>query len=304
MLKQGNCVKTITASGGGDLEAPAGQSLLVKAIYCVPSSNDTYLTLQVDRVTVGYYRLKGLTGNHLNYIEGAGLIFNMMEYLESKAINVQIPIAEGQTFTVSRYAETGRVIISFERYDAGDMRADMPNGSEGKEYTFLQYMDIVTGVSASGDAIFDKALSPAEFPDFPCGKSVPANHRITLLGLVGTPWQQGDSGPKGFYTSYIKLIREREVLFDEDRNGIPFQSYYTASPSDLYEAAYTLIGSGMHHIGSGMKGAGEPLIFNPSLVFEAGVELGIYAVMVAFGTTPTWVSGLADLAAILKVEKI
>ena len=304
MLRQGNCVKVITASGGGDLEAPAGQSLLIKSIYCIPSSNDTYLTLQVDRVTVGYYRLKGLTGNHLGYIKGAGLILNMMEFLTGKGVNIQIPIAEGQTFTVSRYAETGRVIIVFERYDAGDMSAVMPNGSESKEYTFMQYMDIVTGVSASGDAIFDTALSPSEFPDFPCGKVVPANHRITLLGLVGTPWQQGESGPKGYYTTNIKLIREREVLFDEDRNGIPFQAYYTASPSDLYEAAYSLIGSGMHEIGSGMKGAGEALILNPALVFEAGVELGIYAVMTMFGSAPTWQSGLADFAAILKVEKI
>lgn len=304
MLKQGNCVKVITASGGGDLEAPAGQSLLIKAIYCIPSSNDTYLTLQVDRVTVGYYRLKGLTGNHLGYIQGAGLILNMMEFLTKRGINIEIPIAEGQTFTVSRYAESGRVIVVFERYDAGDMRADMPNGSESKEYTFIQYMDIVAGVSASGDAIFDTAISPAEFPDFPCGKSVPANHRITILGLVGTPWQQGESGPKGYYTTNIKMIKEREVLFDEDRNGIPFQAYYTASPSNLYEAAYSLIGSGMHNIGSGMKGTGEPLIFNPTLVFEAGVELGIYAVMTMFGSTPTWSSGLADLAAILKVEKI
>ena len=304
MLLQGNCVKEITASGGGTLVAPAGQSLLIRNIYCEPSSNDSYLTCQVDRVTVAFWRLKGLTGNHLSFIEGAGLILNMTEFLAAKGINISIPIAEGQTFTVSRYAETGKVLLVFDRYDAGDIHADMPNGSDAKEYIFMQYMDIVTGVSASGDALFDTSLSPAEFPDFPCGKAVPANYRITLLGLVGTPWQAGESGPKGYYTTHIKLIREREVLFDEDRNGIPFYSYYTASPSLLYEAAFTLIGSGMHNIGSGMKGTGEPLIFSPTLVFDAGVELNIYAVMVLFGTTPTWSSGKADLAAILKVEKI
>lgn len=304
MLIQGNCVKLIEASGGGNIEAPAGQSLLIKGIYCTPSSSDTYLTLQTDRVTVGYYRLKGLSGNHLNHIEGAGLILNMMEFLTAKGINVSLPVAEGQTFTVSRYAESGYVVLVFDRYDAGDMRNDMPNGSQAKEYVFMQYMDIVTGVSTSGDAIFDTSLSPAEFPDFPCGKSVPANYRITLLGLVGTPWQQGETGPKGFYTTHIKLIREREVLFDEDRDGIPFLSFYQDSPSNLFEAKFTLIGSGMHAIGSGMKGAGEPLIFDPPLVFEAGVELGIYGVMVMFGSAPTWSSGLADLAAILKVEKV
>jgi len=292
------------ASAGGDLEAPAGQSLLIKAIYCKPSTSDTYLTLQTDRVTVGYYRVAGLTGNHLGHIEGGGLIFNMMEFLTAKGIDVSIPVAEGQTFTVSRYAEAGYVVLVFDRYDAGDIRSDMPNGSDGKEYTFMQYMDIVTGRTTSGDALFDTSLSPGEFPDFPCGKSVPANHRITMLGLVGTPWYAGQSGPKGSYTTHIKLVREREVLFDEDRDGIPFLSYYKSGTSDIYEAEFSLIGSGMHNIGWGNEGTGEPLIFDPPIVFEAGVELNVYAVIVVVGTTPTWESAKADLGAILKVEKV
>ncbi|GAI84099.1 unnamed protein product, partial [marine sediment metagenome] len=53
MLIQGNCVKLLEAAYGGDLEAPAGQSILIRNIYCKPSDLDTYLTLQTDRVTVG-----------------------------------------------------------------------------------------------------------------------------------------------------------------------------------------------------------------------------------------------------------
>ena len=52
MLLQSNMVKRITASGGGDLEAKTGESLRIKRIECIPSTNDTYLTLNVDRVTV------------------------------------------------------------------------------------------------------------------------------------------------------------------------------------------------------------------------------------------------------------
>lgn len=304
MLIQANCIKQITASGGGTLEAPSGQSLLIKAVYCKPSSNDDYLTLQTDRVTVGFYRLGGLTGNHLGHIEGGGLIFNMFEFLTDKGVSVMIPIAEGQTFTVSRYAEAGKVVIVFDRYSAGDMRADMPNGSAAKEYTFMQYMEITTGRTSTGDALIDTSLSPGEFPDFPCGKSVPANHRITLLGLVGTPFYAGQSGPKGFYTNFVKLVREREVLLDEDRNGIPFLAFYKSGTSDIWEAEFSLIGSGMHAPMAGMKGAGLPLLFDPPLVFEAGTELNIFINVTAVGSTPTWETGVVDLAAILKVEKI
>ncbi|KKK95973.1 hypothetical protein LCGC14_2667430 [marine sediment metagenome] len=68
MLLQANMVKRITASGGGDLEAKAGESLRVKRIECIPSSNDTYVTVRVDRVTTAYYRVKGKSGNHLAQI--------------------------------------------------------------------------------------------------------------------------------------------------------------------------------------------------------------------------------------------
>ncbi len=304
MLRQGNCVKEITASGGGTLEAPAGQSLLIKAIYVKPSTNDAYLTLQTDRVTVGYYRLGGFTGNHLGYIHGADFKLNLMEFLTSKGVNVHLPIAEGQVFTVSRYAETGHVVIVFDRYDAGDIRADMPNGSDATEYSFVQYMDVVSGLSASGDALVDTSRSPAEFPDFPCGKNVPANHRITMLGLIGSPACMGQSSVKGWYTTHVKLIREREVLFDEDRNGLTFLSYYTSGSTAMYEAAISLIGACMHSSAFGLSGEGDPLIFDPPLIFEAGTELGVYVKTVMFGSTPTWAANMIDLAAILKVEKV
>jgi len=308
MLIQGNCLKVLTgkydAVISDSIEAPAGQSLLIKGIYCQPSSNDTYLTLQTDRVTVGFWRLKGQSGNHLSHIRTAVIESNVMEFLAAKGINVSIPVAEGQVFTVSRYAEAGRVVLVFDRFDAGDIRADMPNGSDAKEYTFMQYMNIVMGRTDSGNALFDASLSPAEFPDFPCGKVVPANHRITMLGLVGCPWRDGQSGGIGLYTTHIKLIREREVLFDEDRNGIPFDAYLHTGSTALYAAGFSLIGAGRRMGQSGHSGTGDPLIFDPPLVFEAGVELNVYAVMVAYGDTPVWTADLADLAAILKVEKV
>lgn len=306
MLIQGNCVKELTGKYDtvidDSIEAPAGQSLLIKGIYCRPSSNDTYLTLQTDRVTVGVWRVKGKSGNHLTHIRAASIKANVMEFLAAKGINVSIPVAEGQTFTVSRAAEAGRVVLVFDRFDAGDISPEMPNGSAAKEYVFMQYMNIGTGRNTSGDALFDTALSPAEFPDFPCGKVVPANHRITMLGLVGCPWNDSlDVGSAVIYTTHIKLIREREVLFDEDRQGILFDCYWHTRQSNVYGAGFSLIGAGMAETGLG--GTGDPLLFDPPLVFEAGVELNVYAVVVA-ANNPTWTDDLADLAAILKVEKV
>ncbi|GAJ09065.1 unnamed protein product, partial [marine sediment metagenome] len=164
------------------MAAVAGKSLLVKSIYCIASTDDTYLTIRVDRVTVAIYRVKGRAGNHLSPLLVGYVVPHLMDFLTSRGINVSIPVAEGQTFNVGRFAETGNVIVVYDEYDAGDIRSDMPNGSQALEYIFMQYMSSSETPVASQDITFDTSLSPAEFPDFPAGKSVPAKHEITMLG--------------------------------------------------------------------------------------------------------------------------
>jgi len=304
MLKQANKVKRIIANSGGDLSAAAGKSILVKSIYSIPSANDTYLTLSVDRVTVGFYRVKGRAGNHLSPYLTAYVIPHLMDFLTAKGISVFIPVAEGQTFNVSRYAEAGNVIIVYDEYDAGDITAIMPNGSAAKEYTFIQYMSTSETPVASQDILLDTSLSPAEFPDFPCGKSVPAGHTITMLGILGHPFTTGAAGPNAWGTTFVKLIRDREVLFDEDRNGIPFDGQDAAAVADAYMCNFSLIGPGTPVLlDSAVQVIGDPLMFDPALDFAAGEELNIYLSGI-MTTAAAWEETMVDLAVILKVTKI
>ncbi len=303
MLLQANKVKRITASGGGDLSAVAGRSLLVRAIYCIASASDTYLTIRVDRVTVAIYRVKGRAGNHLSPMLVGYVSQNMMSFLQSRGINVTIPIAEGQTLNVARYAQTGNVIIVYDEYDAGDIRADMPNGSASKEYVFMQYMSTSETPTASQDILLDTSLSPAEFPDFPAGKVVPANHEITLLGIAAHPFTTGDTGPNAWGTSFVKLLKEREVLFDDDRNGIPFDGQDSGATADAYMCNFSLIGPGTPVLlDSAVQVIGDPLLFDPPIVFTEGAELNIYLTGV-MTTAAAWEETMVDFAAILAVKK-
>ncbi len=304
MLIQANKIKRITASGGGDLSAAAGKSLLVKLIYCIASSSDTYLTLSVDRVTVGFYRVKGRAGNQISPLLDAYITPHIMEFLTSKNVNVSIPVGEGQTFTVSRYAETGNVIIVYDEYDAADIQPTMPNGSDSKEYTFMQYMSSSVTPTASQLIALDTSLSPSEFPDFPCGKNVPAGHKITLLGLCGHPFTTGDTGPNAWGTTFLKLTREREVLFDPDRNGIPFDGQDATATADAYECNFSLIGACVDVLkDSSVKTVGFPLMFDPALVFGEGEELNIELAGV-MTTAAAWEATMIDMAVILQVTKI
>jgi len=302
MLRQGNCVKRITASGGGDLQADAGESFLVKLLYCNPSGNDDYLTLRVDRKTVGSYRIGDRAGNHLSYNTEGNFKNNIMEFLAGKNINFAIPVAEGQVFNVSRYAETGNVIIVYDIYDAGDIRADMPNGSDSKEYSFLQYMDGTTALTASGDVVIGTSLSPTEFPDFPCGKVVPARHSIDILGIAGSPVGDKTSGDNYFLSEYLKLVKDRETLFDEDRNGIPFFAKKPDEDEVQYRTTLSLIGDCvMNSYSQSHELLADPLLFDPPLHFVSGEELNVTVAMALTGSH-TLTASIMSLAAIMSVK--
>jgi len=302
MLIQGDCVKRIVASGGGDLEVPAGKSYLVRRLYAEPSGNDTFLTLRVDRKTVGAYRIGGKSGNHLSFYTEGNFKRNLMEFLESRGINVSIPVAEGQTFNVSRYAETGEVVIVYDQYSAGDIRADMANGSDAKEYTFIQYMNNSATKAVSGDLEMDESNSPAEFPDFPCSAVVPARHKIEILGLAGHPTGHKTTGDNYILSTFVKMIKDRETLFDEDRAGIVFRAKKPSEDKTMYRIDFSLIGASvMSSYSQADEIASDPLMFVPSLVFESGEELLIYVTFALTGSD-TLPADTVDLAAIMKVS--
>lgn len=302
MLKQGNCVKRFTAVSTDTLQANAGESFLIKGLYVAPVSGNDYLTLKVDRKTVGVYRILGRAGNHLDRMQIDFVYKNLMEFLQSKNVNCSIPVAEGQSFTVSTSGNTPVVVIVYDLYDAADIREDMPNGTAAKEYMFVQYMDYAATISSSSTVLLNVSLSPAEFPDFPCGKAVPANTEIEILGLVGCPCGTGISASSVIGSSYVKLVKERETLFDEDRNGIPFFYQWGQFGATSYWADFSLIGGCVSLDTSTYNiTLGNPLMFEPALKFRSGEELLVYMSFVLAGTR-TLALGSIDLAAILKVK--
>ena len=301
MLKQANCVKRITASGGGDLQADAGESFLVRCLYGEPSSNDTFLTLRVDRKTVGVYRLGGKAGNHLSFYTEGNFKNNLMEFLTKKEINVAIPVAEGQTFTVSRYAETGEVIIVYDIYDAGDITAVMPNGSDAKDYLFINYLNNSATKAVSGDLLLDESESPAEFPDFPAAAVVPARHTIEVLGIIGQPTGHKTSGDNYILSSFVKMIKDRETLFDEDRAGIVFRAKKPSEDKTMYRTDFSLIGGCiMNHYAQADELLSDPWMLSPVLVFQPGEELLVYVTFELTGTDTL----LADTVDVALIEHV
>jgi len=305
MIKQINCIKLITAATGGNLEANAGESFLVRAIFnALPiTKTDTYLTAKIDNVTVAYYRCVGKSGNHLGGASSSTIASNLMQFLVDRGLPFSLPIAEGQKLTISRAAGTGKIIVLYDRYDAGDIRADMPCGTASKSYGFLQYLRESAILTAAGDMELDTSITPAEFPDFPAGKAVPAKTKIQLHGIAGCPSGYWVSNDHGMYTTYLKLVREREVLFDEDRVGFLFEGNNYLAQLKPYELGKSIIGSGAEFGNStGFFANKQPLMFDPAIVFESGEELIVYLTWALKGSG-SMTANLADVALILEVNK-
>jgi len=307
MLKQTNCIAEEYSLNTLTLQAEVGESFLIKQIYDIPYTGSTFLTARVDRKTVGAWRLSTRTGNHLGYPFRWYRYKNLMESMAAHGINVSIPVAEGQQFTLYHIGQYDHTVVVYDRYDAGDIRADMPNGSDAKEYTFVQYMDAGTAPTAPGDIELDTSLSPSEFPDFPCDAVVPAKMKIDVLGLVGSPFVDMDTAADWMSTNWVKLIKDREVLFDKDRNGIPFRAATKSNTGAFYDSTLSLIGpcvsvnEDVNDANASCIAWQEPLYFDEPLHFDSGEELKVFIVLQGGGAYTTLPAATIDLAAMLRV---
>lgn len=303
MLIQANCIKKALNTAGLTLEADTGKSLLVKAIYVGVVTTAGYVTIKIDNFTVGYFLVKGKAGNELGGMYKAYKGLNLMKLLNDSGLNFKYPIAEGQKMTIGALDGVGSIQVMYDIYTAGDIRADMPNGTASKIFSFIQYLRESAVLAASGDMLLDTAITPAEFPDFPAGKVVPPRMRIKLHGITGSPVADFASGGNGFYTTYLKLIKEREVLLDEDRNGIQFLGDAEATGAGKYTDGESIIGS-VGEVGAGyfIANRKEPFFFEPSLTFLSGEELLVYLSWIKVGTH-TMPANLPAVGLILEVNR-
>lgn len=357
-LKQPFLLKTEMTTATPTLTASPGEAFLVKDILIRDASED-YITVRIEKTTVGYFRIKGPFGSHLSFRRGhaqhshtlraeasaAGITFEdrairdtagqsrrfawrvdstldadqqdevqalmwsgfqlnptILEYLGKAGIFKGFPIAEGETMTISGMGGANAItMIIYEQWEPEDIPSDRENGSRSKEYLFLNYGDTGGNINTATDTLYDNPVSPAEFPDFPYGKVVPANTEIDLLGILGSPRAPGENVTAHYcYTQFLKLVKDRTVLFDEDRRGILFmhRSPNVDSGIDQTAEGFTLIGNCSAYDNN------PPLMFPVPLTFVPGDELNIYLTTAADGDGQVISASEQEIALILKVRRL
>jgi len=211
----------LTAQASLSITAKVGESLLIKRLHFGALHSGGFAELLIDRVSVGFYYIGDINANHLEQFEITTLLGNVFDRLIAKGIMAGYPVAEGQTFEVRPHTAGATVIgtITYEIHDAGDMTSDLPNGSTSNEFVFLNYGTNTSVIAANATGTLDKTRNPSEYPAFPFGESVPPNYAMEILGFLLMCWKDALGNLNPNY-AYLKLIKDRNVLFDDDRAGI------------------------------------------------------------------------------------
>lgn len=225
----------------------------------------------------------------------------ILEYLSNKGLFAGFPVAAGETFKITGAAQAGSIqVVQYEIHEEGDMKEDAENGSKSKEYLFMNYGRTSAAVVNSVDTLYDTPQTPAEFPTFPFGKVVPAKTELDLLAIFASDISETDAALGNYtYSKYMKLVYQREVLFDEDRNGIPHVGFFAPDVVNQLSVA-----EGQSFFGNlSTKDNKEPLFFPQALTFKEGDELNIYLTTVKVGTGGSLAVGDAEIALCLKVRR-
>lgn len=303
-----------TAGQSLELEADPGQSFLVKNIL-IGNNDATMADITVDKAMVGRYRTAKALGNHLSFPYGmvtpddAAESFilkprqTILEYLGDLGVFKGFPIAEGQKMVISPAVAAeylGDVLIEYEEHEGGGITSEMENGSESTEYMVINYGDVGSAITTAGDYLLDTQNSPTEFPAFPFAKVVPAKTEIDLIAILASEAYDWDDSTHISYTKYLKLVKERTVLFDDDRNGLLFKGDASGATD-----VKTTFGQGVSVIGNYSDvDIKKPYILPTPMTFGPGEELNIYLTSGIVSNAASIAQAGTEVGLVMKIRRV
>jgi len=227
MQKTGWNVSTLS------LKPESGKAYLVEEIKVATTNPTEFTKVTIDRVTVAYLSTYNIYTNQFWFSHDMAQFPNLLKVLLNQGVFKGFPVAEGQEMIIDITGSGSPYVrANYQILDPGDINAEMENGSNAKEYLFFNYGTNSLQIAAAGEGKIDKSLTPVEFPDFPFGATVPPKTQIDIIGIcIGTYRKDTEFNNK---IRWLKLVKGREVLFDEDRRGMyvaggmldyPFHAY-------------------------------------------------------------------------------
>jgi len=226
----------------------------------------------------------------------------ILDVLRKLGYFTDFPVPEGGKLVISGAAQAGAIqMVEYEVWEPGDVKETDPNGPKSDEYLYINYGNAGGSISSAGDHVLNTSQSPAEFPAFPFGAEVPAKVEMTLLAILASDFAPKENdGTDYSYTKYLKLIKEREVLFDEDRNGLLLYAPFPTSYGHC-----DMVGEGISVIGNASDVDGKyPFVLPKPMTFTPGEELLVYHTLEAGGAGQALDTSEHEVGFVMKVKKV
>jgi len=303
-LKRQGMIAVDAAHATYTLTPNPGESILVRNIEIVPTvAVIQYMTVRIARRTVGFFHIGTAGLNQLPFQYAQQTMKTIMQTAQEKGIDFTFPIADGESMVITTTAAWTFLLITYDVYDSADILSTRINGSQSLEYIFTNYGGNAAAITTATTTLLSYCYNPVDFPAFPFGALVPAKNTITLLG-IGCPdvsMMGAAQATDSVITDRLKLVREREVLFDELLNGLWIRGLRInagANTTRYYNSGTSQLGynGDLMHL---------PLYFlNSPLVFDAGEELSVYASSLLEGAGATMVLQSIYACMLLNVKHI
>jgi len=255
---------------------------------------DTVVALTQAVVDTNYLRVPQMEHTPSSFKE------TLLAYLRRAGQFKGYPVAEGEVFTVELCTGATAVkMVEYEIHDAGDFTSDMENGSKSNTYMYVNYGDTGAVLQAVADTVLAETNNPTEYPDFPFGGIVPSGQKMDLIGVLAS-----DVAPAAnvtgtaTYTDYLRFMKGREVLFDEDHNGLLYMARFLDPPG-----AVNMIGEG-YAVGGNFTQCDlkQPHMFDPAIIFNEGEELSVSWHIVLEGAGSPISEELQEIGLILRIS--
>lgn len=296
-LRKKGMVEVATGTSALTLKAEAHESIRVTDIrYFTLAAGAEDFDISID--TKRIMQLKAPSGWYLGFSNPISNIVSILTSLKELGMFWPIPLASGQTLTVTAAGANKFVEVVYDLYDAGDVQANEPNGTLSNESMLYQVIGNSDTVTAAGDWPLDQSQLDSIFPAFPGGAKVPANHTMDLLALFGSPVTKAASGAQQQHTSRLKLVKNADDIADKDLGGYLFygdQDYATNGTHYRTDASRLWVPK------DGVR-AGL-IVFDEPIRFVGGDELNVNATVVESATAGDLTANEISLGMVFRVSR-
>lgn len=297
MLIRSGMVANTHGATALSLEMPAGKAARIRELHIWLDAHQAEdWSITIDRKSIMQFVAPDewyMIGENPDSVEES-----MNETFRRAGLWPVIPLGEGETLEITAPGTDNFMEVVYDLYDAADVSPSEPNGSKADTYRLFQTISNAAERATVGDLPLDQSDLGSQYPAFPGGELVPPKMQMTLLGMFGTPWSHAALGVLGQYTTYLKMLADREDVLDMSLLGMLYRSddFKTTTGLNMYCCASRL------NKGSS-KGSARIVTFDPPIVFPSGSELNVYAT-VAGGCANVFAAGDVQLGMIFDVARI